>query len=262
MKLWLSCIVACSLIGVVPVRAQDDNDPADEASGTRLQQQIDELRARGVSEDDPQLRNLLRFQEMLKKRGSRPRARHQEPPANLDRLKNFVSEHKLESLFNTLPDGKTATPQQYDRSLARHRQQITEMMGAFERGNTRRGEKIVESVKLGQEIAKLAHRYQKAPPASETRTNLRRDIDALLHKQVRIDLEVREMKLQEFAERLEKQQATLRKDRDRIDEIVARKLERQLIRAERRANAGGRGDAGAPDDAGDDGDLGDTDIEP
>lgn len=235
----MRCLIVCIMTllpasAVLPARAQD-SDPGGQRR-TALQQRIDDLRARGIDDSDPRMQKLLHFQEMLSQQREvtgdrRARGRSQD----IERIKVFVTQQNLQSLFNTLADGTPASAEQYDRNIRQHRRQLAEIMASFERGHTARGQKMIESAKLEFEIAKLAQRFTAVPEASQERQDLRREIESVLRRQVRIDLDVREMKLQELAERLERQKDELRKDRDRIDGLVAKKLDRRIAREQGRS---------------------------
>ncbi len=225
-------------------------------SPERIQQRIDELMEEGVSEDDPRIQRLKRMLGWIEQGGGPPPDGSGGPPGRgrggfgrgqrgMEEMMDFVRQHpELRRLMMTSSDDREASRQAMQKSVRRSARQISEIMTATEEGNHELADALIESAKIQLTIRERARQYRRAPEDSSERSVMQNELEDLVRKQVDFDLVVQELKLVSLRQRLGKQEARLAKDRQRKDELVAKKLERILSgkreRSSRRERPGPR----------------------
>jgi hypothetical protein len=163
----------------------------------------------------------------------------------MEEMMEFVRQHpELEKLMMKSHDGREASPKAMQRNVRRSAHQISEIMAAASAGNPDLADALIESAKVHLTVRERARRYHRAQPDSPDRAVIRDELDVLVREQVEIDLEVQELKLVSLRQRLGKQEARLAKDRQRQDELAAKKLERIL--SGKRKHSGRRDRPGPP----------------
>ncbi len=225
-------------------------------SPERIQQRIDKLIEEGVPDDDPRIHRLRRLLGCMVQGDGPPRGSRGGPPGRgpgrfgpdqrgMEEMMDFVKQHpELQRLMMMSNDGREASPRVMQRNVRRSARQISEIMTATEEGNHELADALIESAKIQLTIRERARQYRRAPVDSSERGVMRTELEDLVRKQVDIDLMVQELKLVSLRQRLGKQEARLAKDRQRKDELVAKKLERILSgkreRSSRRERPGPR----------------------
>ena len=246
---------------------QGDGSPPRRERGQRrspegIQQRIDELIEEGVPENDPRVQRLKRMLGWIEQgdgarpdgrdgsRGRRPGGFGQEQ-RGMREIMEFVRQHpELERLMMKSSDGREASRQKMQGNVRRSARQISEIMAATEEGNADLADKLIESTINQLTIRERARQHRQAPEDSSDQSVMRDELEELVRKQVDIHLRVQELKLVSLRQRLIKQEARLAKDRQRKDELVAKKLERILSgkrdRSGRRNRPGPPGRRGRP----------------
>ncbi len=234
----------------------DDDAPRRERRRMRrpekIQQRIDGLIEEGVPEDDRRIQRLRRMLEWMEQEGwpgeRGPRGplgrgpgdfgpRHYSP----EEMMEFIEQHpELHRLMMMSPDGREASPKMLRRNLRRSGRQISEIMTAMEEGHPDLADVMIESAKIQFAIRGRVREYHEAPEDSSERELLRDELAELVQKQVATDLAVQGLKLVSLRERIADQEARLAKDRARVDELVAKKLERLLNGKGKRPGPRGR----------------------
>lgn len=231
-------------------------------SPERIQQRIDELMEEGVPEDDPRIQRLKRMLGWIEQGGESPRdgsggprgrgfGRFGSDQRGMEEMMDFVKQHpELQRLMTRSSDDREASRQAMQRNVRRSARQISEIMTAKEEGNHELADALIESAKIQLTIRERARQYRRAPEDSSERGVMQNELEDLVREQVNIDLRVQELKLVSLRQRLSKQEARLAKDRRRMDELVAKRLERILSgkrdRSSRRERPGPRGRRGRP----------------
>jgi hypothetical protein len=231
-------------------------------SPERIQQRIDELIEEGVPEDDPRIQRLRRMLDWIEQGGGprpdgiggppgRGPGRFGPDRRSMEEMMDFVKQHpELQDLMMMSSDGREESRQAMQRNVRRSARQISEIMTATEEGNPKLADALIESAKVQLTIRERARQYRRAPEDSPERSVMQNELEDLVRKQVDIDLVVQEAKLVSLRQRLGKQEARLAKDRQRKDELVAKKLERILSgkreRPARRERPGPPGRRGRP----------------
>ena len=160
-------------------------------------------------------------------------------------IMEFIRQHpELEQLMMKSSDGREASRQVMQGNVRRSARQISEIMAATEEGNADLADKLIESTINQLTIRERARQHRQAPEDSSDRSVMRNELEELVRNQVTIDLRVQELKLDSLRQRLTKQESRLAKDRQRKDELVAKKLER--IISGKRERSGRRNRAGPP----------------
>ena len=230
---------------VLTAQGQGEGPPPRRARGQRrsperIQQRIDELIEEGVPEDDPRIQRLSRMLGWIEQGGGAPAdgpggprgrgpGRFGPDQRGMEEMMDFVRQHpELEQLIMKSSDGREASHEVMQRNVRRSARQISEIMTATEEGNPELADALIESAKIQLTIRERARQYRRAPVDSSERGVMRTELEDLVRKQVDIDLDVQELKLVSLRQRLGKQEARLAKDRQRKDELVAKKLERIL----------------------------------
>ncbi len=231
-------------------------------SPERIQQRIDKLIEEGVPDDDPRIQRLRKLLGWMEQ-GDGPPGGGRGGPADrgpgrfgpdqrgMQEMMEFVKQHpELKRLMMMSNDDREASPQVMQRNVRRSARQISEIMTATEEGNPDLAHVLIESTKIQLTIRERARKYRRAPEDSSERGVMRNELEELVRNQVDIDLAVQELKLVSLRQRLSKQEARLAKDRQRTDELVAKKLERILSgkreRSDRRNRPGPPGRMGRP----------------
>ncbi len=231
-------------------------------SPERIQQRIDELIEEGVPEDDPRIQRLRRMLGWIEQGGGSPPdgpggprgrgfGRFGSDQRGTEEMMDFVRQHpELQRLMMMSNDDREASPQVMQRNVRRSARQISEIMTATEEGNPELADALIESAKIQLTIRERARQYRRAPEDSSERSVMKNELEDLVRKQVDFDLVVQELKLVSLRQRLGKQEARLAKDRQRKDELAAKKLERILSgkreRSGRRDRPGPPGRRGRP----------------
>ncbi|MCH8968591.1 MAG: hypothetical protein IIA66_05680 [Planctomycetes bacterium] len=209
-------------------------------SPERIQQRIDELIEEGVPEDDPRIQRLKRMLGWIEQGGGPPPDGPGGPQGRERRgfganqrgseeMMDFVRQHpELQQLMMMSNDGREESRQAMQRNVRRSARQISEIMTATEEGNPDLADALIKSTKFQLTIRERARRYRRAPEDSSERGVMRKELEKLVRNQVDIDLVVQELKLVSLRQRLSKQETRLAKDRQRKDELAAKKLERIL----------------------------------
>ncbi len=209
-------------------------------SPERIQQRIDELIEEGVPEDDPRVQRLKRMLGWIEQ-GEGPRPDGRDGPSGrrpggfgheqrgMRKIMDFVRQHpELEELMMKSSDGLEASHEVMQRNVRRSSRQISEIITATEEGNPDLAHALIESATTQLTIRERARQYRRAPQDSSERGALQNELEDLVSKQVDIDFRVQELKLVSLRQRLGKQEARLARDRERKNELVAKKLERIL----------------------------------
>ena len=209
-------------------------------SPERIQQRIDDLLEEGIPDDDPRIQRLKRMLGWMEQGDGPPRRDRGGPPGRerggfganqrgSEEMMDFVRQHpELQQLMMMSNDGREESRQAMQRNVRRSARQISEMMTATEEGNPDLADALIKSTKFQLTIRERARQYRRAPEDSSERGVLQNDLQDLVRKQVDIDLEVQELKLVSLRQRLSNQETRLAKDRQRKDELAAKKLERIL----------------------------------
>ncbi len=225
-------------------------------SPERIQQRIDDLIEEGVPDDDPRIQRLRRMLGWMEQGDGPPREGRGRPTERgrggfggdrrgIEEMTEFVRQHpELEHLMMMSNDGREESRQAMQRNVRRSAGLISEMMTATDEGNADLAAALIGSAKIQLTIRERARQYRRAPEDSSERYGIHDELQALVRKQVDIDLVVQELKLVSLRQRLGKQEARLAKDRQRKDELASKKLERIL--SGRRDRSGRRGGPGPP----------------
>ncbi|MCH8879510.1 MAG: hypothetical protein IID34_06455 [Planctomycetes bacterium] len=230
---------------VLMAQGQDKGPPprgerVQRRSPERIQQRIDDLIEEGVPDDDPRIQRLKRMLGWMEQGDGPPRGDRGGPPGRERRgfganqrgseeMMDFVRQHpELQQLMMMSNDGREESRQAMQRNVRRSARQISEIMTATEEGNPDLADALIKSTKFQLTIRERARRYRRAPEDSSERGVMRKELEKLVRNQVDIDLVVQELKLVSLRQRLSKQETRLAKDRQRKDELAAKKLERIL----------------------------------
>ena len=209
-------------------------------SPERIQQRIDDLIEEGLPEDDPRIQRLRRMLGWMEQGDGPPRDGRGGPPGRgrggfgadqrgIEEMTEFVRQHpELERLMMMSNDGREESRQAMQRNMRRSARQISEMMTATEEGNPDLADALLSSAKIQLTIRARARQYRRAAEDSSERGVMQTELEDLVRKHVDVDLEVQALKLVSLRQRLSKQEARLARDRQRKDELVAKKLERIL----------------------------------